>query len=85
MAGVEHFDRVSFSTRKGNNLLLAVAGSRLCFLHAESGALLGSPAYLAPEHTAPGTELSVRVVGDLRPARVLGEAIYDPSSSRLRM
>ena len=26
-------------------------------------------AYLAPEHCAPGTELEVRVVGDLRPAR----------------
>ncbi len=42
-------------------------------------------AYIAPEHAVPGTELFVRVVGDLRPARVLGEAIYDPTSSRLRM
>ena len=41
-------------------------------------------AYLAPEHCEPGTELSVRVVGNHRPARVLAEAVYDPSSSRLR-
>ncbi len=42
-------------------------------------------AYLATEHTRPGTELSVRVLGDLRPARVLGEAAYDPTGERLRM
>ncbi len=42
-------------------------------------------AYLAPEHAAPGTQLFVRVVGELHPARVLGEPVYDPSSSRLRM
>ncbi len=42
-------------------------------------------AYLAPEHTEPGTELSVRVIGEHRPARVLAEAVYDPSSSRLRL
>ncbi len=42
-------------------------------------------AYLAPEHAQPGTELQVRVIGDLRPARVLAEPVYDPSSSRLRM
>ncbi len=42
-------------------------------------------AYLAPEHAAAGTELFVRVVGELRPARVLAEPAYDPTSSRLRM
>ncbi len=42
-------------------------------------------AYLAPEHATPGTELFVRVLGEFRSARVLGEPIYDPSSSRLRM
>ncbi len=41
-------------------------------------------AYLAPEHATPGTELFVRVVGEFRPARVLAEPVYDPSSSRLR-
>ncbi|WP_420640166.1 FAD-dependent oxidoreductase [Candidatus Poriferisocius sp.] len=42
-------------------------------------------AYLAPAHGAPGTELEVRVVGDLRPARVLSEPAYDPAGARLRM
>jgi len=42
-------------------------------------------AYLAPEFSVPGTELDVRVVGEFRPARVLGEPVYDPSSSQLRM
>ena len=41
-------------------------------------------AYLAPEHGEPGTELQVRVVGEFRPARVLSEPIYDPTSARLR-
>ena len=41
-------------------------------------------AYLAPEHSEPGTELQVRVVGELRPAQVLSEPIYDPASARLR-
>ena len=41
-------------------------------------------AYLAPEHAEPGTQLEVRVVGDLHPARVLGEAAHDPTNSRLR-
>ena len=44
-----------------------------------------SLAPLAPEFAEPGTELEVRVVGDLRPARVLGEPAYDPASERLRM
>jgi dimethylglycine dehydrogenase len=42
-------------------------------------------AYLAPEFATPGTELEVRVVGEMRPARVLADAVYDPTSSRLRM
>jgi dimethylglycine dehydrogenase len=42
-------------------------------------------AYLAPEHATPGTELEVRVLGDFRPARVLAEPVYDPTSARLRM
>ena len=41
-------------------------------------------AYLAPEHGEPGTELQVRVVGEFRPARVLSEPVYDPTSARLR-
>ncbi len=50
--------------------------------HVEQGLAF---AYLDPRHAEPGTELEVRVVGDLKPARVLGEAIYDPGSDRLRM
>ena len=41
-------------------------------------------AYLAPEHTEPGTELEVRVVGEPCPARVLAEAVHDPTNARLR-
>lgn len=41
-------------------------------------------AYLAPDFAVAGTELEVRVVGDMRPARVLADPIYDPTSSRLR-
>ncbi|MCY3851874.1 MAG: hypothetical protein OXF75_14010, partial [Acidimicrobiaceae bacterium] len=42
-------------------------------------------AYLSPERAVAGTELQVRVVGELRPARVLDKPVYDPDSSRLRM
>ena len=41
-------------------------------------------AYLAPEHADPGTALEVRVVGDLHPAVVMGEAVHDPTNQRLR-
>ena len=41
-------------------------------------------AYLAPEHAEPGTDLEVRVVGDLCPARVLDSAVHDPTNTRLR-
>ena len=41
-------------------------------------------AYMAPEHAGPGTALEVRVVGDLRPAVVLDEAVHDPTNARLR-
>lgn len=41
-------------------------------------------AYLNPRFAEPGTELQVRVVGDLKPARVLEGPIFDPKSTRLR-
>jgi dimethylglycine dehydrogenase len=41
-------------------------------------------AYLAPEHAEPGTELEVRVVGEPCGARVLSEAVHDPTNARLR-
>ena len=50
--------------------------------HVEQG--LGF-AYLAPKKVEAGTELEVRVVGELREARVLDKPIYDPTSARLRM
>ena len=42
-------------------------------------------AYIDPAWAVPGTALQVRVVGDLRPASVLGEPAYDPASARPRM
>ncbi len=41
-------------------------------------------AFVSPDDAEPGTELEVMVFGDLYPARVLGEAAYDPANERLR-
>jgi len=41
-------------------------------------------AYLPVEHAKPGTELTVDILGDRRPARVVTQPIYDPESARLR-
>ena len=41
-------------------------------------------AYLAPEHAEPPTALEVRVAGEMCAARVLGEAVHDPTNTRLR-
>ena len=41
-------------------------------------------AYVTPEAAAPGTELEVVVMGEPRPARVLGEPAYDPDSVKPR-
>ncbi|MBI1386204.1 MAG: FAD-dependent oxidoreductase [Rhizobiales bacterium] len=41
-------------------------------------------AYVRPEHAAPGTPLEVVVMGEARPARVLGAPAYDPSGARPR-
>jgi dimethylglycine dehydrogenase len=40
-------------------------------------------AYLPTEHAAPGTGLSVRILGEQRPAVVAGQPLYDPSNERL--
>ncbi len=40
--------------------------------------------YVTPECAVPGTELQVLVLGEPRPARVLGEAMYDPRNQRPR-
>ena len=42
-------------------------------------------AFVSPEDAEPGTELEVMVLGERYPARVLGEAAYDPANERLRM
>lgn len=41
-------------------------------------------AYLNPADAEPGTRLTVRVLGDHSPARVLEGPVYDPTSARLR-
>lgn len=41
--------------------------------------------YVTPERAALGTELEVVVLGEPRPARVLGEAMYDPGNERPRV
>ncbi len=41
-------------------------------------------AYVKPEASAPGTELEVHVLADMRKARVLEEAVYDPANEKPR-
>jgi len=41
-------------------------------------------AYIRPAHATPGTALEVMIMGELRPASVLGEAVYDPANERPR-
>ncbi|MGH6912285.1 MAG: GcvT family protein, partial [Geminicoccales bacterium] len=41
-------------------------------------------AYLRPELTTPGTKVEVEVLGELRPATVGREPLYDPANARLR-
>ena len=41
-------------------------------------------AFVSPDDAVPGTELEVMIFGDRYPARVLGEAAYDPANERLR-
>ena len=41
-------------------------------------------AYLDPAYADPGTDLEVMVLGQRRPAKVLGEALYDPKNERPR-
>ncbi|MDH3740712.1 MAG: aminomethyltransferase family protein, partial [Hyphomicrobiales bacterium] len=38
-------------------------------------------AYVKPEHAAPGNELEVMIMGEPRPAVVLGEPVYDAANS----
>ena len=41
-------------------------------------------AYVAPEHSAPGTALHVVVMGEARAAEVLAEPVYDPGNEKPR-
>lgn len=41
-------------------------------------------AYVKPEAAVPGTQLEVMVLGEMRPARVLAEPVYDPNNERPR-
>ncbi|NIS89657.1 MAG: aminomethyltransferase, partial [Woeseiaceae bacterium] len=40
--------------------------------------------YVEPRHAEPGNELQIKVLGDLRKATVLGDAVHDPANERLR-
>jgi glycine cleavage system aminomethyltransferase T len=40
-------------------------------------------AYLPVEHATPGTALSVELLGELYPARVVEQPLYDPANERL--
>jgi dimethylglycine dehydrogenase len=40
--------------------------------------------YLPVRYASPGTELTVEILGDRRPARVVEQPLYDPKSERLR-
>ena len=39
----------------------------------------------SPDFARPGTEVQVSLFGELRPARVLAEAVLDPQNTRLKM
>ena len=41
-------------------------------------------AYVEPEAAVPGTELEVHILAEMRKARVLGEAVYDPDNMKPR-
>ncbi len=40
--------------------------------------------YVEPQLAAPGTELEVMLLGEMRPAVVLAEAVYDPTNEVMR-
>jgi len=42
-------------------------------------------AYVHAEHAEPGTELGVLILGEMRPATVLAEPVFDPKSDELRL
>ena len=44
-----------------------------------------SMAYVGTEHSRPGTELEIPLLGERRPATVIEDSPYDPDNRRLRM
>jgi dimethylglycine dehydrogenase len=40
--------------------------------------------YVEPQYAAPGTELTIGLLGDRRKARVIAEPVHDPANERLR-
>ncbi|MEM7171035.1 MAG: FAD-dependent oxidoreductase [Pseudomonadota bacterium] len=57
-----------------------VVGTTASVAYGHSVGTILAFAYIKPEAAAPGTELEVIVMGKARPARVLGEAAYDPAN-----
>src|SRR5690606_38720821 len=41
-------------------------------------------AYVQPAHATPGANLGVMILGDVQPARLAPEPLYDPSGARMR-
>ncbi len=41
-------------------------------------------AYVDPACKAPGTELEIKMMGEMRPARILADAAYDPANEKPR-
>jgi dimethylglycine dehydrogenase len=41
-------------------------------------------AMVRPEHAAPGTELDIQILGEMRRATIIAESPFDPSNARLR-
>jgi dimethylglycine dehydrogenase len=64
----------------GGGLVTYVMGGGYGHTVGESMAL----AYLPLEHAVDGTEVEVEILGERRPARVLEQALYDPTGERLR-
>ncbi|MFP3339664.1 glycine cleavage T C-terminal barrel domain-containing protein, partial [Micrococcus sp. SIMBA_131] len=55
--------------------------------HGSYGWRVGKSLALAmvrPAHAAPGTELEIRILGKLHPAKVIGESPFDPENTALR-
>ena len=61
-----------------------VVGSTASVAYGHTVGRILAFAYIKPAAAAPGTALEVVVAGEPRPARVLGEAAYDPENVKPR-